>query len=102
MSENKHTPEPVDTTRGFSLWFDREAWGHIFDGLMLERERSLQRKSANPESNSNLIAERCAELMNEISAAAQSYGEPEKSAETESAPAIVFFPSGSLGEEVTP
>jgi hypothetical protein len=58
--------EPEDTSQGFRLWLDREAWGHVIDGLMLERERSLQRKSSNPESNSNCIADRCAELITAI------------------------------------
>lgn len=61
--------EPVDMARGFSLWLDRESWGHIIDGLILERERSEQRKSANPESNSNYIADRCAELITQINEA---------------------------------
>lgn len=55
-----------ELSKGFSLWFDRESWGHIFDGLMLERERSIKRKAANPESNSELIADRCSELMSAI------------------------------------
>lgn len=59
-----------DTVCGFSLWLNRESWGHIVDGLMLERERSEQRKSANPESNSNYIADRCAELITQIGEAA--------------------------------
>jgi hypothetical protein len=59
-----------DKVCGFSLLLDRESWGHILDGLMLERERSEQRKSANPESNSNYIADRCAELIIQIGEAA--------------------------------
>lgn len=59
-----------DKVCGFSLLLDRESWGHILDGLMLERERSEQRKSANPESNSNYIADRCAELITQIGEAA--------------------------------
>lgn len=58
------------TVRGFSLWLDRESWGHIIDGLILERERSEQRKSNNPESNSNITANKCAELITQINAAA--------------------------------
>jgi hypothetical protein len=34
-------------------------------------------------------------------ASVKSYGKPEKTAETE-VPAIVFYPAGSLGEEVEP
>lgn len=70
------TQEPVDTLRGFSLWLDREAWGHVIDGLMLERERSEQRKAANPESNSNHIANRCAELIAQIGQVAATLVEP--------------------------
>jgi len=55
-----------DTVCGFSLWLNRESWGHVVDGLMLERERSEQRKTANPESNSNIISDRCAELITQI------------------------------------
>ena len=63
LAELSKDAVPEDTSKGFHLWFDREAWGNIIDGLMLERERSLQRKSSNPESNSNGIADRCAELI---------------------------------------
>jgi hypothetical protein len=55
--------EPVDNLRGFSVWLCREDWGHVIDGLILERERSLQRKASNPESNSNHIADRCADII---------------------------------------
>lgn len=58
--------EDTGTVHGFSLWFDREAWGHIVDGLILERERSTERKAANTESNSNNTADRCAEIIGRI------------------------------------
>jgi len=61
---------PVTNLRGFSVWLCREDWGHVIDGLILERERSLQRKSANPESNSNYIAGRCAEIIKALNQAA--------------------------------
>jgi hypothetical protein len=36
-------------------------------------------------------------------ASAKSYGHPDKSAENETTiPAIIFYPAGSLGEEVAP
>lgn len=69
--------EPVAcTVRGFTLWLDREAWGHIIDGLILERERSEQRKSDNPDSNSNFTARRCIELITKINEAGASLSQP--------------------------
>lgn len=63
-----HAPQAVaeDGRKGFSLYLDREEWGHVIDGLILERQRSEQRKEANPDSNSNYIADRCAELIGKI------------------------------------
>lgn len=58
-----------DGLRGFSVWFDRESWGHVVDGLILERERSMERKAANPDSNSNVIADHCAEMIQAINEA---------------------------------
>jgi hypothetical protein len=62
-TERIELQEPVDNLRGFSVWLCREDWGHVIDGLILERERSLQRKASNPESNSNYIADRCADII---------------------------------------
>jgi hypothetical protein len=76
-AQEQSEQEPVASSiRGFSLWLDREAWGHVIDGLMLERERSAQRKAANPDSNSNYIANRCAELIAQIGEAATDIVQP--------------------------
>lgn len=66
--------EQPDNLRGFALWFAREDWGHVVDGLILERERSEKRKEANPESNSNDIADNCSKMIETISAAASVKG----------------------------
>lgn len=58
-----------DNLRSFSLRLDREEWGHVIDGLILERERSLLRKSENSESNSNEISDCCAKLIGRINRA---------------------------------
>ena len=41
----------------FALSFSREDWGVIFDGVMLDIERSEKRKQTNTESNSDARAE---------------------------------------------
>lgn len=64
---------------GFSIWFNREQWGAVIDGLMLERDRSIGRKKVNSESTSDARADMCAELVRAIgdaSAASMPKGEP--------------------------
>jgi hypothetical protein len=57
---------PPDHMRGFSLWLCREDWGFVTDGLMLEREKSLRRKSDNSESTSDERADACAAVIIKI------------------------------------
>lgn len=60
-------PAPTDELRaGFSMWFDREQWGAIMDGLIAELDISRKRKANNAASNSDARAEMCAALLGEI------------------------------------
>jgi hypothetical protein len=52
--------------KGYSLWLSREEWGAVMDGLILERERSEQRKRVNPESCSDARSAMCLDLIQKI------------------------------------
>src|SRR6185369_3101856 len=63
----EHPLLPVeDNTHGFSIWLDREQWGAVIDGLMLERERSDSRKKANEHSKSDARSAMCIEVIEKI------------------------------------
>ena len=66
----KQQEPELSNIRGFALWLDREEWGHVIDGLILERDRSDNRKKANSESHSNVIADKCGKLISKITALA--------------------------------
>lgn len=51
--------------RGYSMWFDRESWGHIIDGLVAALDDARKRKAMNPDSTSDA---RAAEISNLIGA----------------------------------
>lgn len=52
-------PKPAEVEGMLSA----EDIGIIMDGLILEKDRAISRKSTNPESNSNLIAADCDRLL---------------------------------------
>lgn len=56
---------------GGVMWFDRDQWGVVVDGLMGQRQDAMARKNVNPDSNSDLRAERCAEMIRQIATASQ-------------------------------
>ena len=61
--------DKLDGRKGFSLLLEREQWGAVIDGLILERDRSAQRKAANSESTSDAREQMCVEVIKGINAA---------------------------------
>ena len=61
-----YTIKPSDDV---TLTLDREQWGWVVDGLILEIARSESRKAANTASTSDIRAEECRDLILQINEA---------------------------------
>lgn len=66
---------PKPDERGFSMWFDREQWGAIMDGLIAELDISRKRKVRNSESTSDIRAQMCSDLIGRIGSVAAAVGD---------------------------
>ena len=62
------TPRQDDPMVGFSMWLNRESWGHVTDGLILLIAEAKQRQAANPMSTSGARAREIEGILRRLNA----------------------------------
>ena len=70
-----HVVTELDPMAGYSIWLDREDWGHVLDGLILARDAAEKRAARNSESTSDDRARALGVLIRRIGERAQKLSE---------------------------
>jgi hypothetical protein len=60
----------MKNARGFHLYYTREQWGYILDGLIEHAATLRKRKGINPESTADVTATEVEQIIREIGNAA--------------------------------